>query len=66
MEKRSNANKIVQQDIEQFAEKGELDQIRLRIQFFERLTQDQTMATSRRSGLYGLSIVAVGLYQKKK
>jgi hypothetical protein len=40
MEKRSNANKIVQQDIEQFAEKGELDQIRLRIQFFERLTQD--------------------------
>ena len=62
MEKRSNATKLVQQDIEDFAGKEEWEQIKLRIAFFERLTLDQTMATSRRSGLYGLSVVAVALY----
>ena len=40
MEKRSNATKLVQQDIEDFAAKNEMEAIKLRIAFFERLTLD--------------------------
>ena len=62
LEKRSTATKQVQLEIEELAAKGDNEGIKLRIMVFEKLTQEWSQSTSRRSGLYGLSAIGVALF----
>ena len=64
MEKRSNATKQVQMEIEDLAGKGDMETIKMKIIAFTKLTEDFSQANYRRAGLYGLSAVGVALYQR--
>ena len=64
MEKRSQATKIVQNEIEELAGKGDMEAIKIKIVAFTRLTEDFSQAAYRRAGLYGISAVGVALYQR--
>lgn len=64
MEKRSSATKQVQQEIEDYVNRGEMDAIKLKIDLFKKLTEDFSQAAYRRAGLYGLSAVGVALFQR--
>ncbi len=64
MEKRSNATKQVQQEIEELAVKGDMEAIKIKVFAFTKLTEDFSQAAYRRAGLYGLSAIGVALYQR--
>ena len=64
MEKRSNATKQVQQEIEELAAKGDMEAIKIKVFGFTKLTEDFSQAAYRRAGLYGLSAIGVALYQR--
>lgn len=64
MEKRSQATKQVQTEIEDLHARNELDQIKNKIDVFKKLTEDYSQANFRRAGLYGLSAIGVALYQR--
>jgi len=41
-----------------------MDNIKIKIELFKKLTEDYSQAAYRRAGLYGLSAVGVALYQR--
>ena len=64
LEKRLNAARLVEQDIDERLRERDLAAVQTRILYFSQLTQDYTNITNRRSGLFGLSFVGMAIYQK--
>lgn len=64
IEKRKQAASDIQQVIEQLMLKKNENDIREKIRAFKMLTEDENLQ-KRRSGLYGLSVISVALYQQK-
>jgi hypothetical protein len=64
IEKRKQAAADVQQVIEDLIGRGNEEEVKNKIKTFTFLSKDDN-PQKRRSGLYGLSVITVALYQKK-
>jgi hypothetical protein len=64
MEKRSQATKEVQDEIERYIMNNEMDAIKLRIDLYKKLTEEYSQAAYRRAGLFGLSAIGIALFQR--
>jgi len=61
IEKRKQAAADIQQVIEELVSRRNEDEIKNKIRSFSMLTEDEN-PSKRRTGLYGLSVIAVALY----